>query len=77
MEDGLGVGDEQGEVNLDDNTQWDTTAWSRQNDAPEDFSPGEDCTPPGSPDTTMQYVRVTKYVDGAWVCSWKVCGPAS
>ncbi len=69
MEDGLGVGDEQGEVNADDNTQWDTTAWSRQNDSPEDFinGPPTGClTDAGAPPDMGTYVLGS--VDGT--CQW-------
>lgn len=71
MEDGGGISGEQGEPNFDSNTGWDTNAWSRQNDSPEDFSPAgsNDCEPP-SADTSKIYVKATHYVDGKWTCYW-------
>jgi len=37
MRDGLGIVGEQSEQNLDDETEWDTVAWSRQEQNQEDF----------------------------------------
>lgn len=73
MDDGLGVSGEQGEQSFDNNTPWDTNAWSRQNQEPEDFinAPAAGCLndagdPPamgtwvlGSVDGTCQWIDTT------------------
>ncbi len=69
IEDGLGISGEQPDVSFDNQFQWDTTAWSRENAQEEEQPPHGDCTPT-SPDTSKIYVKATHYVDGHWQCYW-------
>ncbi len=68
MEDGGGIIGEQTEPDFSSNQAWDTNAWSRQNDGPQDDTGVSNCTP--GDDTSKSYVQVKQYVDGHWKCIW-------
>ncbi len=69
MEDGGGVIGEQSDVSFDNQLQWDTNAWSRDNAQGVEQPPHGDCAPP-SGDTSKIYVKATHYVGGQWTCYW-------
>lgn len=66
LEDGLGLSGEQTDPDLGDDTQWETRAWSAQNQAPEDFINGPPSCNPGNPPSTGTHIFGV--VDGD--CQW-------
>ncbi len=81
MEDGGGIGSgtggdlssetSYGENDVTSARSWDMLVWSQQNQESADISGGrENCTPPGSPDTGIRYVKTTAWDGSKWVCEW-------
>ncbi len=66
MEDGGGISGEQNDPDFSDNMQWDTNAWSRVEDNPDEFGGGGCISAAGSPPGSGTYVLGS--VDG--VCQW-------
>ena len=65
MQDGYGITGDQGEPDLNDDTQWDTNAWSRDQQQDDFTGAGGSCLPSSPPDTGTS---VWGSIDG--VCQW-------